>query len=327
MRVFVTGATGYLGRAVVTRLQEESVQVRALVHNATGPLAAEVETVRGDLATPDAGLRRALRGMDVVIHCAAHLGEGDREQYRRVNVLGTRALLSAAVQAHVRRFVHVSTLAVYPWRQPGAVVRAEDGLDPHPELRDHYAWSKIAADSWVTEFREQGVLDTVTLRPGIIYDAGREFVARVCRRLRGSVHLILGRPAMRLPLVHVRDVAEAVWRAASHPGPLHRPLNLVGPDIPTQADYLALRATTGRDPIVPVYVPASVLQLAARRAARGARLVASRGCSLPYALWWQTQEVSYERDSARQDMDWVPTIATAAGLRGSLTPVARAEAI
>src|SRR4029453_13935666 len=112
--------------------------------------------------------------------------------------------------ARVGRVVHLSTLAVYGRKGDGQFVRPADGFDPFPELRDDYAWSKIAAERWVRLYRAPARLDAVVLRPGIVYGGRRDFVARVARRGIGPLLVVLGSPEMLLPLVHVHDVAGAV---------------------------------------------------------------------------------------------------------------------
>src|SRR5262249_54769141 len=164
---------------------------------------------------------------------------------------GTHALLAAAERAGVGRLVHLSTVAVYGRKDDEQVVRAADGYDPFPELRDDYAWSKIEAERWVHLYRHRG-LDAVVLRPAIGHggrgaagvlrpgcvSGGRgALFARAARGAAGSLLVILGSPGMLLPLVHVRDVAEAVVRALRIRSAPAEPLDLVGPSMPTQAEY------------------------------------------------------------------------------------------
>jgi nucleoside-diphosphate-sugar epimerase len=314
MTVLVTGASGYLGRVVAERLTAEGARVLGLIRRPEAPLPSGVRPVLIDLEGDPQALEPALSGAEVVVHCAAHLGDGARDRFRRVNVAGTHALLDAAVRARVKRFVHVSSIAVYGWAHPGSVVGPEHGYEPCPELRDDYAWSKIEADRWVDLYRARGLLDTTTLRPGIIYGRGRDFVARMSRAVGGRLRVIFGSPRMRVPLVHVTDVADAILHAVMRTARANRPVNVVGPDCPTQAEYLALRRERRGDHARPVYLPMMPARLAARVATARARFRVPSGRDLGYCLAWAAQEVTYDLRPAAAELGWAPRIPVADGL-------------
>jgi UDP-glucose 4-epimerase len=314
MIVLVTGASGYLGRALTTRLARDGMAVRGAVRRPEAQLPAGVQPVMVDLQEDTPSLASALAGCEAVVHCAAHLGDGARERFRRVNVDGTRALLDAAARAGVRRFVHVSSIAVYGWAQPGSVVGPQHGYDPCPELRDDYAWSKIEADRWAALYSARGLLDVVTLRPGIIYGGGRDFVARMFRAVGGKLRVIFGSPRMRVPLVHVSDVVDAIARAIAVPSRIARAVNVVGPDCPTQAEYLSLRRVRKGDRMPAVYVPVTLARLAGAHAARRTRFRVPTGRHLGYCLEWATQEASYSLRPAMTELDWSPSVRLSDGL-------------
>jgi nucleoside-diphosphate-sugar epimerase len=308
MKVLVTGATGNVGRYVTTRLLADGMAVRALCRSESNPLPREVEVTRGDLTVPRT-LERAVAGIDAVVHCAAHLGDGGRALHCRINVEGTRALVAAAGRARVGRFVHLSTVAVYGRRDDGQVVGPTDGYDPFPELRCDYAWSKIEAERWVRLYRADGGVDAVVLRPGIVYGGRRDFVARIARRAAGPLLVVLGSPGMLLPLVHVHDVAEAVVRALRTRSAPSEPLDVVGPGTPTQAEYLARRRAARGERLVSIYLPAARLL---RRIAGPTSPLRAR--ALAYRLAWATQSVRYDSGPLEQALGWCPGIGLAQGL-------------
>ena len=314
MTVLVTGASGYLGRAVAERLTADGARVLGLIRRPEAPLPSGVRPVLIDLEGDPQALETALGGAEVIVHCAAHLGDGARDRFRRVNVAGTHALLDAAVRARVRRFVHVSSIAVYGWARPGSVVGPERGYDPCPELRDDYAWSKIEADRWVDLYRTRGLLETTTLRPGIIYGRGRDFVARMSRAVGGRLRVIFGSPRMRVPLVHLADMVDAIVHAVTRTGRVARPVNVVGPDSPTQAEYLALRRERRGEAVRSVYLPMLPARLAARIAEGRARFRVPSGRDLAYCLAWAAQEVTYDLRPAAAELGWTPRIPVSDGL-------------
>ncbi len=325
MTIVVTGATGYVGRALVERLLAAGTGVRALVRDPHAPLPATVERAVADLARPS-GLTEALRGADAVVHCAAEQRSPSRDRHRLVNVAGTRAVLEAACAAGVRRVVHLSSIAVYPRRDGGAPIAPEDAVDPFPELRDAYAWSKIAAERWVALHRRAAGLDTVTLRLGIVYGHERDFVARVWRRIGTRAAVIAGSSRMLLPLVHVDDVAEAAWRATAARHVAVPVLNVVGPETPTQADYLVRREAQGHGRLAAIYVSLAAFRALARRRVRVQALRPTAWASRSYALAWSAQEARYDLRATERALGWVPRIGLDDGLRGPTATAAVALA-
>jgi nucleoside-diphosphate-sugar epimerase len=234
-----------------------------------------------------------------VVHAAAHLGDGGPALHRRVNAQGTHAVLAAAAAAGVARVVHLSTIAVHARKVGDAIVGASDGWDPHPELRDDYAASKIGAEQWVRCFAAERNLGVAVLRPGIVWGGRRRFLARVARPGPRGTLVVLGSPDMRLPMVHVADVVEAVWRTLSAETLPRAPLHVVGPDAPTQAAWLAARDPGRRAVFVPV---APLLRRLAGRA------VPARWRALGYRLAWATQSVRYDRAPLAATLGWQPEI-------------------
>ena len=119
VRVFVTGATGFIGGRLVHRLRERGDDVVALVRSpdkALGLERAGVELVQGDLTDTDA-ISRGLRGAEAAIHGAAIYKVGiptsEHEQMYDTNVRGTERVLDAAIEAGVPKILYVSTVNVF----------------------------------------------------------------------------------------------------------------------------------------------------------------------------------------------------------------------
>ena len=162
--LLVTGATGFLGSAVVQHLADAGLPVRATVRNPerASILPEQVERVRADLADEDS-LVEAMRGCDGVFHLAASLGPLP-EDTRRSNVDGTARVLSAAEKAGVRRFVYTSSSA--------AIVTADGLVSEQAENRtamtDPYSTTKAEAEGLVLAAAGRG-LDACSLNPVMIY--------------------------------------------------------------------------------------------------------------------------------------------------------------
>ena len=149
MKLLVTGATGFLGGAVVRRLLARGHGVRALARP-DSPRAASlhpsVEVVTGDLTDPPS-LERAVAGVEGVFHVAAVYSYWHRDpsEIYRVNVDGTEALLTAAKRAGARRAVFTSTVATLRWPGKG-ILADESSVASLDDLPGHYKKSKLMAE-------------------------------------------------------------------------------------------------------------------------------------------------------------------------------------
>lgn len=154
MKVFVTGATGFVGSHVARHLAAQGAQLRALVRatsNLTNLEGLTAETVVGDLLQPET-LRAAIRGCDAVMHVAAdyRLWVRDPKAMYAANVEGTRALLRMAREEGVRRCVYTSSVATMGFKTDGTIV---DEATPVAleDMIGHYKRSKFLAEQAAVE--------------------------------------------------------------------------------------------------------------------------------------------------------------------------------
>lgn len=159
MKVFVTGATGFVGSHVAKELAAQGAQMRILTRKTSNRANLEGvtgETVVGDLLAPE-GLRRAIRGCDAVMHVAAdyRLWVRDPKAMYAANVEGTRALLKIAREEGVRRFVYTSSVATMAFRSDGTIV---DEATPVTldHMVGHYKRSKFMAEHVALEAAATG---------------------------------------------------------------------------------------------------------------------------------------------------------------------------
>ncbi|RLQ94559.1 NAD-dependent epimerase/dehydratase family protein [Falsibacillus albus] len=162
-RVLVTGITGTLGKSVAMRLMEEAEEVRGLVRNTIYPETYKgLTVVQGDLSNKDS-LLEALRNIDIVVHCAAYLGD-DLEEAMKSNVVGVENLASASLEMGVQKFIHISTVSVYGEPNQGHISEAHPIVQAHEEP---YIHTKDQSEHILRKYVEKG-LDVVMLRPGSI---------------------------------------------------------------------------------------------------------------------------------------------------------------
>jgi 2-alkyl-3-oxoalkanoate reductase len=188
MSILVTGASGFIGRALVARLLAGRNRVRALVLPGE-QVSLGCEIARGDVTRPET-LAPALRKVRVVYHLAAVVSDwGPEELFRAVNVDGTRNVLAAAAAAGVERVVVTSSLVVYG-SQLGREVCDEDM--PREHGCGPYSRTKRAQEEVALDFHRFGRVPVTVVRPGNVYGPGsRTWVDMPAALLRAG----------RLPLI------------------------------------------------------------------------------------------------------------------------------
>jgi dihydroflavonol-4-reductase len=190
----VTGATGFLGRAVCRYLTQHGYAARALARPTAETAFLEnlgVSIAYGDVTDP-ASVGQAVAGCEFVVHAAAHFRLwGPPEPFWCTNVEGARHVLEAALAAGVKRLVHVSTIIVVGPQPRRAVITEETPCRPHPT--DHYALSKKAGEELALSYTGRG-LPVIALRLGALYGPhghygfNRLFFEEFLRHWRVQVH-------------------------------------------------------------------------------------------------------------------------------------------
>jgi dihydroflavonol-4-reductase len=217
MRVFVTGATGFLGSRLAKKLRERGDDVVCLVR--TPSKAAELdgigcELIEGDL-TDVASIRRGIDGCDAVFHLAADYRVGVRPQahpkMHDTNVGGTTRVLDAAIELGVKKIVYVSTIAAFG-NTRGQVVD-ETYRHPGESFTSQYERTKYEAHK-VAEDRIAKGAPIVIVQPGGIYGPGdHSAIGGIIEQAASGKLPAVSFPKMGMNMVHVDDVVEGVLAA------------------------------------------------------------------------------------------------------------------
>src|SRR5579862_5868752 len=250
-RIFLSGATGFVGSAVARKLAAEGFSVRALVRSGSPRFhldGVNLEFVDGDMRDA-ASVRQAMSGVRYVFHVAAdyRLWARDRREIVANNVEGTRIVMQEALRAGVERVVYTSSVATLGWPRDGA-----QGSEDYPLSEEQgigaYKRSKIAAERLVETMVANDGLPAVIVNPSTPIGprdvkptpTGRIIVEAACGRMPGFVDTGLN-------LVHVDDVADG-HLAALRRGAIGERYILGGQDV-LLADMLAdIARLVGRRP-------------------------------------------------------------------------------
>jgi len=261
--IALTGATGFIGRHLMSELPKRGYKIRALLRRPSDFALQCDSAVIGDLARPQ-NLSAAFADVDAVVHSAgiAHAMSGvPADDYRAINTEATVALAQAAARAGARRFVFLSSIRAQSG--PSADVTLTEDLEPHPT--DDYGRSKLAAEQELAKLDH----DWVSLRPALVYGPGvKGNMAALAALARTPYPLPLGGLTAKRSLLALDNLVDAVAHLLGASGPLRRPLIVADPQPLTVADMIrALRAGIGRRPAL-IPVPESLLKSALRAGGR-----------------------------------------------------------
>ena len=264
-RVLVTGASGFIGRALVADLAAAGRPVRAAMRQPADVFARTVEVVAVSDLTRPVEWRALLKGVETVVHLAgiAHAGPGiAAETYDRVNRLATAELAAAAQSIGIRRLIFASSIRA----QSGPVApHVLQETDP-PRPTDAYGRSKLAAEE---ALRASSVPFTI-LRPVLVYGTGvKGNLASLARVARGPWPLPFGRFTNRRSLLARQNLIGAIHFALENPGTAGETYLVADPEPVSLAEMIAaLRAGQGRRPgLLPV--PVWPIGLALKAAGEG----------------------------------------------------------
>jgi nucleoside-diphosphate-sugar epimerase len=248
MKILVTGSSGFLGSVLVERLLERGQKdIRCFVRPGSNMAKldalkqkypdGELEFFVGNL-TSKKDAAEAVKGVKLVYHLAAAM-KGDAADMFLNSVVASKYLLEAVVKRKTTKVVLCSSMGVYGVSdQPaGFVVNEHSPLEPRPEDRDVYSYSKWRQEQLFREYNKQHSFPLTILRPGVIYGpGGAPMSSRVGVNLFG-LFLHLGRGNV-LPLSYVTNCADAIALAGLAEGTEGEVFNVVDDGLPTSRQFL-----------------------------------------------------------------------------------------
>lgn len=317
-RVFITGANGFMGRALMDRFRSLGSEVSGLDMSADPAR----DVVAGDINAPE-GWNDRLAGVDLVIHTAAIVSNNiAKDRAWQVNVVGTQAVLDAATRAGVERYVQISTMGVtrYAHADPEAARRYLPGRDlderwPLMPTGNPYTDTKIVGEHLVLAAHASGQQACTIIRPADVYGpACRPWVLEPLAAMKSKRFLLPARGEGLFTPIYIDDLVDGVVRAATSPVAAGQIFHLGGEHPVTTNEYFGhlwrMLGHTGD----PRSAPTSVAVVAAEAArmlavARRQHTELGRGVVLMLA---KTRGVSNEK--AHEMLDWWPRFDLDAGM-------------
>lgn len=250
--VLVTGSTGFIGLKVVeTLLQFGFRRLRCFVRPSSNIAMMEnivnksnhisLDIIEGDLTSRDDCLR-ATKDVAIIFHLAALSSRSFPAVYF-ANVVGTRNLLEAAQKnSNLRRFLNVSSFAVYSNQEipRGGVLDENCKIDDEHEKRyDAYAYGKIKQDELLLEYNRRYKIPYAIVRPGAVYGPGKVGITGRMGVDTFGIFLHLGRRNI-MPFTFVDNCAEAVVLAGIKKGIEGEVFNIVDDELPTSKSFLGM---------------------------------------------------------------------------------------
>lgn len=313
-KIFLTGATGFLGRALLNQLlglDKFKISIALRFHSVSSFLGCRVYAV-GDFSKK-IDLADILYDQDVLIHAAARTNimkckvADPLAEYRRVNVEGTLNLARQAAAAGVRRFIFISSIKVNG--ESTALERPFRASDmPAPE--DPYGQSKLEAEQKLLQLAEATSMEVVIIRPPLIYGRGvKGNFASMINLVEKGVLLPLGAIHNKRSLVGIDNLVDLIIHCIDHPAASNRILLAGdGEDMSTTELLRAVGKAIGK-PARLISMPAASLQWGA--ALLGKRAMAQRLLGSLQVDISQTCEL----------LDWKPPYTVEEGLQRCFLPV------
>ncbi|MFJ3383494.1 MULTISPECIES: NAD-dependent epimerase/dehydratase family protein [unclassified Curtobacterium] len=319
MRVLVTGASGFLGRAVAAAVRDAGHEVRTFQRRPSG--VPGVTDVLGSMTDPEA-VRAAVGGataVEAVVHLAAKVSlAGDPADFERVNVDGTRSLLAAARDAGVSRFVFVSSPSV---AHTGSSIAGEGASPASPAgARGDYARTKAAAELLALA-ADAPDFAVVAVRPHLVWGPGdTQLVGRIVDRARRGRLPLLDSGAALIDSCYVDNAASAMVAALAHAADdgVHGNAYVVTNGEPRPvADLLDGICRASGVPTPRWHVPAGVARAAGSLVEAVWRV--RPGADEPPMTRFLAEQLStshwFDQRRTRQDLQWEPSVSIDEGLR------------
>jgi len=307
MNILVTGATGFVGRFLCTRLLTEGWNVRGTVLASENP-ASLVNGVVSVVVEPlgsDTPWSLALSGIDTIIHLAARVHIMDDPsadpltEFRKVNTEGTKQLAREAAKAGVKRLVFISSIKV----------NGEESSIPYTDVSpvqpsDPYGISKCEAELALRQIEAETGLEVVIVRPTLVYGPGvKANFLNMMKVVHRRIPLPLGSIKNKRSLVYIGNLVDALAACATHPAAAGQTF-LVSDGEDVSTPELVRRTASALGVSARLFpVPSSIIHLAGKLIGKSAAVNRLSG------------SLTVDSTKIRRELGWTPPFTMEEGLK------------
>ncbi len=327
-RILITGAGGFIGSRVVQHLLDQGFRNLVCFGRPAGKLAGiagdlrydaavqRVDVVKGNLLSRQ-DCEAACADVKVVLHLAAGTGEKSFPDAVMNSVVTTRNLLEACLRhASLKRFVLVSSFAVYTNQQRSSRLDESSPVEEHSEMRgDAYCYAKSKQEELLREYGKQHDIPYAIVRPGSVYGPGRPQITGRVGLSTFGLFLHLG-GSNAVPFTYVDNCASAIALAGLVKGADGEVFNVVDDEIPSSRRFLRVYKANIRN-FRSLYIPHAVSYMLCylweRYSARSqGQLPPAFNRSHWYSQWRKTR---YSNDKIKRKLGWRQVVPTEEALQ------------
>jgi nucleoside-diphosphate-sugar epimerase len=254
----------------------------------------------------------AVEGVHTIYHCASiTTNKGSWHDFEETNINGTRYLLNAAVEHGIRKFLYVSTVAVYGFthRNGHGFVGEDSGFGQNLPEFYYYPKSKIEAEKLVLETHRTKNLPVVIIRPGVLFGPGGKNIFK-------NKKIFISAKSKVLPYIHVKNVVDAIILSANTDMAIGKTYNVIGDEQITQGDFQKRTACVSDDRGMKIFMPRPALFALAKSVQfLFGRL--SPGVSPPFGDYHYrslVRNLKYDNSKIKVELGWRPTVSIDEGI-------------
>ncbi len=316
MTVLVTGATGFLGSALVTELlQQKQEEVRILVRDAQKArkqFGADVQIIQGEI-TNEEKVQEAVYSATTIYHLAGRLYHPSTpaELYEQTHVEGTRILLKACETQKLQRFIHCSTTGVL-----GATGETPASEDAPFAPTNPYERTKLEGETLALQAHRMNSIPVTVVRPGLVYGPGDLHLLNFFSTIKkGIIPPLIDDGKAKIHPVYISDMTAAFLLSAERPEAIGHSYNIAGDHPVTFRELATAMAHAMGKKLPPGSIPLSLANFASDVFAM---LPGFKGENAPLTrsrVQFLTNSRVYSIERARNDLDYEPKIGLEEGMK------------